>query len=150
MFRSICDDKRGVSEIVGSFVMILIVVIAGTFLYSYSVNAFSSTESSYQLQTEGREEASRERFTIIAIWWDTSTQLNLTILNYGKIDVTIDAVYIDGIAVTVFESGTGQIMLRKEKQSIIFTSPITLTPGQTYELAAVSERGSKTEVHWNA
>ncbi len=150
MSCSIYHDKKGVSEIVGSLVMILIVVIAGTALYAYSTNAFSLSESSYRLQTEGREESSRERFTIIAVWWNTDTQLNLTILNYGKIDLAIDAVYMDGTAVTAFISGTGETMARKATKSIIFTSPITIITTQTYMIVAVSERGSREEVYWNA
>ena len=64
----------------------------GTTLYSYSMSTFSLSWSSYQIQTIDREEQAQERFSIIASWWDGGNQLNLTILNYGKIEFAIDAV----------------------------------------------------------
>jgi len=150
MFRSFFNDKRGVSEVVASLIMILIVSIVGTALYSYSMNTFSSSWSSFLLQTNKREEQARERFSIIAVWWDNGNQLSLTILNYGKIELAIDAVYIDGTAVTTFISGKGEMVTRGCILSVEFSSPIKIQDGQTYEIIAVSERGSKNVVYWKA
>ena len=150
MFRSFFNDKRGVSEVVASLIMILIVSIVGTALYSYSMNTFSSSWSSFLLQTNKREEQARERFSIIAVWWDNGNQLSLTILNYGKIELAIDAVYIDGTAVTTFISGRGETVTIEGIMSIKFNSPITILDGQTYEITAVSERGGKDAVYWKA
>jgi len=150
MFRSLIHDKRGVSEVVASLVIILIVSIAGTILYSFSTDTFSSSWSSFLLQTNQREERAQERFAIITVWWDNDTQLNLTILNYGKIELAIDAVYIDGTAVTTFISGRGETVTRGNLVSVKFNSPITVQDGQTYEIIAVSERGSRDVVYWKA
>lgn len=143
-------DRHGVSEVVASLTMILIVSIAGTALYSYSMNTFGSSGSSLQLQTDSREEQARERFSIISIWWDTYNQLNLTVLNHGKIDLAIDAVYIDGTAVTAFVDGKGEMVTIGDIVCVKFTSPITILDGQTYEIIAVSERGSRDVVYWKA
>jgi len=150
MPRSLLRDRRGVSEVVASLIMILIVSIVGAALYSSSVNTFGSSSSSFLVQTKRREELARERFSIIAVWWDNNNQLNLTILNYGRIDLAIDAVYIDGTAVTSFISGRGTTMIRKDIVSVKFNSPFTIQDGQTYELVAASERGSRDVVYWKA
>jgi len=144
------NDKRGVSEVVASLLMILVVSVAGAFLYSYSMEEFGSSWSSFALQTNKREEQARERFSVIAVWWDNANQLNLTILNYGKVELAIDAVYIDGTAVTAFMSGRGQTVTREGIVSVRFSSPIVILDGQTYEVAAVSERGSRDVVYWKA
>ncbi len=150
MLRSFFKDKRGVSEVIASLIMILIVSIVGTALYSYSMDTFSSSWSSFLLQTNKKEEQARERFSIIAVWWDEGNQLNLTILNYGKIELVIDAVYIDGTAVTIFISGKGETVTRGSIVPVKFNSPITIQDDQTYEIIAVSERGSKNVVYWKA
>ena len=150
VFRSLFHDKRGVSEIVASLIIILIVSVAGAGLYAYSLNAFSSSGSSFQLQISGREERAQERFSIIAVWWDTVDQLNLTVLNYGKIELAIDAVYIDGTQVSAYTSGKGESVAKGSIVSVNFTSPISILDDQTYEIIAVSERGSRDVVYWKA
>ena len=148
--RSLRRDRRGVSEVVASLIMILIVSIVGAAIYSNSVNMLGSSSSSFLVQMKRREESARERFSIIAVWWNNDKQLNLTILNYGKIDLAIDAVYIDGTAVTTFVSGRGTTVTRKDIVSVRFNPPFTIQDGQTYELVAVSERGSRDVVYWKA
>lgn len=150
MVRSLLRDRRGVSEVVASLIMILIVSIVGAALYSNSVNMFGASSSSFLVQMERREESARERFSIVAVWWDNGNQLNLTILNYGKIDLAIDAVYIDGTAVTAFVSGRGTTVTRKDIVPVKVNSPFTIQDGQTYELVVVSERGSRDVVYWKA
>lgn len=150
MVRSLLRDRRGVSEVVASLIMILIVSIVGAALYSNSVNMFGASSSSFLVQMERREESARERFSIVAVWWDNDNQLNLTILNYGKIDLAIDAVYIDGTAVTTFVSGRGTTVTRKDIVPVKVNSPFTIQDGQTYELVVVSERGSRDVVYWKA
>jgi len=131
--------------------MVLIVSVAGSGLYAYSLNAFSSSGSSFLLQTSGREERARERLLIIAVWWDNSTgqdKMNVTVLNYGKIELAIDAVYIDGTPVSIDE-GKGTVIMTGEKVHVKFTLT-GLVPSETYEILAVSERGSKNVVYWKA
>jgi archaellum component FlaF (FlaF/FlaG flagellin family) len=128
----------------------MIVSAAGVILYSYSLGAFNSSSSLYQLQTSSREERARERFSIVAVWWDAASQLNLTILNYGRIDITIDAVYVNGTVVSNYISGKGTINGKSGLIRIKFTPPVTIESGRTYEILAVSQRGSKNAVYWKA
>jgi len=148
MLRSLFHDKRAVSEIVASLIIVLIVSVAGVALYSYSLGAFSSSSSSFQLQTSQKEEQARERLSIIAIWWDNVNQLNLTVLNYGKIELAIDAVYIYGTPVSIDE-GRGTVIVPGKKVHVKFTLT-GLVSDETYGILAVSERGSKDVVYWKA
>ena len=148
MFRSFFRDKRGVSEIIASLIIVLIASVAGVALYSYSLSSFSSSSSTFQLQTSQKEERARERFSIISVWWDTEDLLNLTVLNYGKIEIAIDAVYIDGTQVTVNE-GRGTVIVPGKKDHVKCTKT-DLTQSETYEILAVSERGTNDVVYWEA
>jgi archaellum component FlaF (FlaF/FlaG flagellin family) len=149
MPKSLFRDTRGVSEVVASLIIMLVVSIAGTILYSFSIEAFNSSSSAFLLQTNDREEQARERFSIVAIWWDSNSQLNLTVLNYGKIELIIDAVYVDGIKATINE-GKGTVIVREEMVQIKFTSSVSIQDEKTYEITTVSQRGSKVVVYWKA
>lgn len=152
MIRSFFRGKRGVSEIIASLIIVLIVTVTGTVLYSYSLDAFSSSSSSFQLQTSQSEEQEQERISIIAVWWDGISQLNLTVLNYGKIELAIDAVYIDGrqVSASTYTNGKGETIAVRSRVSVKFTSPISIIDGYTYEISAVSERGSRDVFYWKA
>jgi len=151
MLRSLFHDKRGVSEIVASLIIVLIVTVAGAGLYAYSLNAFSSSGSSFLLQTSGREERARGRLLITTVWWNvTNGYMNVTVLNYGKIEFAIDAVYIDGRQVSAYASGKGETVAKESLVSVKFTSPVPIADGQTYEIVAVSERGSRDVLYWEA
>jgi flagellin-like protein len=147
--RSLFHDRRGVSEIIASLILVLIVTAAGTVAYSMSLNSFSQSSSLFQLQTGQREEQARERFAVIAVSWDTANRLNLTVLNYGKTDLTVDAVYISGTAVTN-PQGRGVKIGALDLVFVGFDSPTPILAGQTYDILVVSERGSKNEVSWRA
>lgn len=148
MLGSFWRDKRGISEVIASLILILVVSAAGVILYTYSLNTFSSTGSSFQLRTSLREEQARERLVITAVWWDTVDLLNVTVLNYGKIDLVIDTVYIDGTRVFEYSDGRGEVVRTGELISVKFTSPVPIEDEQTYEITVVSKRGSKNVVYW--
>jgi len=143
-------DKRGVSEVVASLMMIVLVSIASIVVYSYSVNTFASSSSLVQLNTALKEEQARERLSIIAVWWDNASQLNVTVLNYGKIELVIDAVYVDGVHASAYTSGKGDTVSRGGIAAVRFVSPVSIAEGHTYEIAAITERGSKDVVQWEA
>jgi flagellin-like protein len=147
--RSFLRNNRGISEIIASLLLLLIVSVAGAALYSFSLSAFSSSSSTFQQQIDQREEQARERFQITAVWWNTVNQLNLTILNYGKIDIAVDAVYINGTPTSI-SSGRGATVGTGELFSVKLAFSVLIQDGQTYEIVAVSERGSKNAAYWKA
>ena len=143
-------DKRAVSEIIASLVLILIVSSAGVIAYSYSIGAFSSSTSLFQLDTNQKEEQTRERFAIVAVWWNPSNQLNLTVLNYGQIDLAIDAVYVNWASVTDYLGGRRITIGNGKLIQVSFTSPVSIQSGFTYEIIVASTRGSKNAIDWKA
>jgi len=150
MSRSFIRDKRGVSEIIASLIIILIAAVAGVALYSYSLSAFSSSSNSFQIETSQKEERARERLLITTVWNSTSDYMNVTVLNYGKNELVIDAVYINGIQVSAsaYTDGRGVPVAKGNLISVKFTSPVSIVSGQSYEIIVVGERGSRDVVYW--
>lgn len=148
--NSFVRNKQGVSEIIASVMLILIVSSAGIVAYSYSIGAFSSSASFFQLDTNSKEQQAQERFTIVAIWSNPPNQINLTVLNYGQIGLTVDAVYVNWTSVTNYLAGRGTTIGKGVLIQVSFTSPIAIQSGSTYEVIAVSTRGSKNAVSWKA
>jgi flagellin-like protein len=147
--NSFVRNKRGVSEIIASVVLILIVSSAGIVAYSYSMGAFSSTTSLFQLDTNMNEEQAQERFAVVAVW-NSSNQLNLTVLNYGQIDVAIDAVYVNWTSVTNYVAGRGTTIGNGALVQVSFISPVSIQSGSTYDIVTVSKRGGTNEIDWKA
>jgi flagellin-like protein len=148
--RSLSRNNKGVSEIIASLMLVLIVTSAGVIAYSYSIGAFSSSTSLFQLDTNQKEKQAQERFAIIAVWSNTSSQLNLTVLNYGQIDLTIDTVYINWTSVASYLGGRSTTIGKGELIQVSFTSPVIIQSGSTYEIIVVSTRGSKNAINWKA
>ena len=148
--NSFVRDKRGVSEVIASVMLIIIVSSAGIVAYSYSIGAFSSSTSFFQLDMNSKEQQAQERFTIVAIWSNPPSQMNLTMLNYGQIGLTLNAVYVNWTAVTNYLAGIGTTIGNGALIQVSFTSPIAIQSGSTYEIIAVSTRGSKNAVNWKA
>jgi flagellin-like protein len=147
---SLSRDRRGVSEIIASLILVLIVTAAGTVAYSMSLNSFSQSSSLFQLQTGQREEQARECFLIIRVRNTTMVdQLNLTIFNYGEIEVTIDSAYVEGTKV-IDLTGKGVIVGKEQLTTVQFISPVSIQSGVTYEILVVSSRGGKNAVFWKA
>jgi len=147
---SLFRDRRGVSEIIASLILVLIVTAAGTVAYSMSLSSFSQSSSLFRLQTGQREEKARERFLIIRVRNTTmGDQLNLTIFNYGEIEVTIDSAYVEGTKV-IDLTGKGVIVGKEQLTTVQFISPVSIQSGVTYEILVVSSRGGKNAVFWKA
>jgi len=75
--------ERGVSEIIASLMLLLIVTVLGTFLYSYALTATGLQQSYLQSQVEIESERAEERFRVVSVLWLGDDKLNVTILNYG-------------------------------------------------------------------
>jgi hypothetical protein len=149
---SFVRSRRGVSEIIADLILMLIISSAGIVAYSYSIGAFTSSSSIFQLDTSSQENQAQERFAIIAVWEGlaTTNQLNLTVLNYGQIGLTINAVYINWTTVTNYLPGWNTTIGNGALVQVGFISPITIQSGSNYQITVVSTRGSTNAITWKA
>ena len=132
---------RGVSEVVANLILLLIVTTLGTFLYSYTLTTTGLQQSYLESQVELEAERAEERFRIVTVLWLGGNKLNVTILNYGLIDITITDAYINGVKVSTYYGGRGKEIYTSELGWICFDSPIPIEEESSYEIIIVSERG---------
>jgi len=126
--------------------MMVIAIAAGTMLYAYSATTFGTAYSQFNDRTSTNEDMAKERFTVLSIWSSIASNLvNATLMNYGEIDLMIDAAYLNGTPVL----SSGQLMLSSgQLVSLKFTS--TIQQGKTYVLIIASKRGTTVETSWKA
>lgn len=134
--------RRGVSEIIASLMLILIVGILGTVLYSYTLSTTLSKYNAIQDETRRHTEIVQEHFRILTAWWSGSgNEITLTVLNYGELDAKIVDIYVDGERSTFF-TDTGDVeILTSTWKRVTFESPNPISSDTAYEIILVSERG---------
>jgi len=143
------NRERAVSEVIASLILLLIVSILGTSLYSYTLTATGFQQDALQGEVQREAERAQERFTVIAVWWSGSGDLlNLTVLNYGKLDLKIVDIYVNGERTTDFQTGHGEEMHNSKWRKISFNSPAPIFADTIYEIVVVSERGVSYVYNW--
>ncbi|MGQ9759986.1 MAG: hypothetical protein ACUVQ5_05405 [Candidatus Methanomethylicaceae archaeon] len=98
--------SKGISEIVATLIMIVLVSGAGMALYVYSMGYFTITTSALGEANRLNVNSLRERFTIVDVLFSVGggeTEVSTAVYNYGKTSVTLRAMFINGTAVAVPE-----------------------------------------------
>ena len=88
-------NRRAVSEIVASLMMLTIVSIAGAMLYHFTLQTIGTQQDSLLFDVNLQKTRSMERFEILSVRLVDSNGIKITFLNYGEVDNNIVAVYID-------------------------------------------------------
>jgi hypothetical protein len=145
------NSQKGISEIIGSLMILLIISALGTILYNYSINVMNYQQNILQTNIKIASEKAQERIRVISSnWIDSGNMLNLTILNYGVNSIKIDDVYLDQVRVQLFLLGKGEVIHTSNLGSISFVSPIPIQLGNIYEVVIVSERGVSHTLHFES
>jgi len=147
----VSHGSRAVSEVIASLILLLIVSVLGTFLYSYTLTATELQQNTLEGEVQREGERAQERFKVISVWWSGSGDLlNLTVLNYGRLDIEIVDVYVNGEGVTDYHSGRNEEIFTLKWRRISFISPEPISDGSIYEIVIVSERGVSHVHSWES
>jgi flagellin-like protein len=134
--RSFRRGVRGVSPILGSVIMILIVVIAMGAVFAFFVDYVGD----YQ---QGQGSAVMELVEIEDVFFNsTSGSADVWLYNYGEIEFRLDSVYVNGLNATLSES-VAVLPLEHAKFSVDVSGG--WLPGASYVFRFVTERGSAVE-----
>lgn len=134
----ILRDKRAVSPVFSTVALILVVVLGMSMLFAY----FTDYVTHFQ---RGQGSAIMELIEIEDVWFKNRQLINLTIYNYGKVDIKITSLYIDGEPVVFFdnEKNVNLIEIQVGKHGSIRVQPSNpLTNSTNYHFKLVTERGS--------
>ncbi len=120
----------------------MIISALGTFLYNFTLTSVGYQQNILLEEFQSATDKAQERLRVTAILWgDSSDTLNLTVLNYGKFDIKILDIYVNGKRVTSYLDGLGETIAILKLGRISFISPLPVTPETLYEIVIVSERG---------
>ncbi len=143
--------RRGVSEIISTIILILIVSVAGSLLFAYSADFFQGQQDSIISENERTIDQSEERFRISTVFWSGAGDvLDIAVYNYGIDDMEITDIYVDGVRVQTYTSGRNEIIYTEKIKRIVFTSPVSITLGEGYTINIVSGKGVSQIDNWEA
>jgi len=136
--RKLRRNKKAVSNVIGTILMILVVTIGMSIMFSF----FVTFVKNYQT---GSGSSVMELVSIEDVWFRFNTGGNVTVwlYNYGKVDVTVSAFYVNGVSVN-FNSMTipvGEHM----SATVQVNNGNEWIPGTTYDFKFVTQRGSVFE-----
>ena len=142
---------RAVSEVISSLIILLVVSVSGTFLYSNALTAMGNQENLLRRDLRIGMGKAQERIRIVSALGSVSLDLvNITFLNYGKLDVKIIDIYVEGVRVTSYISGRGNEVLTLDLGTVSFASPVPFVGDANYDLVIVSERGVTYAYSWRS
>lgn len=144
-------QRRGVSEIISTIILILIVSVAGSLLFAYSAEFFQREQDTIITDNQRTIDQAEERFRISAVYWSgAGNVLDIAVYNYGSDDMDITDIYVDNIRVQTYTSGRDELIKTEKIKRIVFTSPVTITLGETYAITIVSSNGVTQTDNWEA
>lgn len=99
--------SKGVSEIVATVLMILMVSTIGMGVFLYSMGYFSGITSARYETNRMEINAIQENFRVVdaIIKNGTSCEVRLAVYNYGNVRIDLAAMYVNGIPFTVTATG---------------------------------------------
>jgi len=101
-------NRRGVSQIIGSLIVLAIVASVGSVILFQGLNQIAAFNHDLQLHDTERNLALREDVLLEHIWFDSSgTDVTLYLANIGSTDTTI-------ATVTIVKIDTQELILKEE------------------------------------
>jgi hypothetical protein len=145
MFKS----KKGVSEVVASLVVLLIISILGTSIYSVSVTMMQRQRDTIKWTTDIESEKYLEKIKALYVNWNsTDDVLEIYFLNYGNLVINIADIYLNGFRVLNYIEGRNIPVQTSDIGTIKIESPITVTKGELFEVTIVTGRGVSHVYNW--
>jgi flagellin-like protein len=140
-------NKRAVSPVIGTVLMIMITMIGMTLLFAF-VASYSQTYKA------GIGSSVMESLTIEDVWLSYDSEVYdskvlMHVYNSGKIDCTISSVYVDGLAL----NATLNEKIEAGKDTVLFLNregASAWDPRQTYTFQVSTLRGSNFELKYTA
>ena len=144
-----CKSKKGVSEVVASLVVLLIISILGTSIYNMSVTTMQKQRDAIKWTSNIESEKHMEKIrTLYVNWNSTGDELEIYFLNYGNIVINIADIYLNGFRVLNYIEGRNVPVQTSDIDTIKIELPITITTGELYEVIIVTGRGVSHVYNW--
>lgn len=135
--RSLSRNKKAVSNVIGTILMILVVVVGMSIAFGYFVNFVKDYQN-------GRGASVMELVSIEDVWFKNDNGnliVNVWLYNNGKVSASVSSLYINGIQQPGFDGA--QIPIGGHAQ----LSPVEFawSDATVYDLKFVTARGTAIE-----
>jgi hypothetical protein len=134
--------RKAVGEIVAALIILLIASVLGSYLLTIGLKSTNEKSVLIKEELQFEEKSSQERFTVIHAFKNGNI-ISLWIINYGKVDINIKSVYING---NQYNPNNNEVFTSQRKQFDIDASGVS--PALDYDIIIVSERGVNVESKW--
>ncbi len=139
--RKLTRNRKAVSSVFSTILMIMIVVVGMSVAFGYFVNFVKDYQA-------GRGQSVMEMISIEDVWF-RADNTSIWIYNYGKVSVTINALYINGQSVNFDPSGSLSVPVGEHRDMIVPATAWNWTSARgtthLYHFKLVTERGSVSE-----
>ena len=135
--RKLLMNKKGVTPVISAVIMILVVMIGMSALFSF----FVSYSKDYQI---GSGSAVFEVMTIEDLWFGDENNVTLWLFNYGKVDIKISGIYVDGSSIDL-NTDDLSIDVGAHRQFTFFMPYDEPLNPPSYHLKIVTNRGTSFE-----
>jgi len=133
--------NRGVSEIIASLVLLVIVSTLGVIVYNVALSNMSSQKNYLVSDFSDQGKRAQEKFVITSITKIPGGLLNVTFFNYGFIDIKITDVYVNNTK-CIFNQ---EKPITPTSELNYLTITYSETSQKTVNILIVSERGASVE-----
>jgi hypothetical protein len=138
--------RKGVSEIVASMIVLVIVSVFGVMLYNISAGMIAGKQNDLFSELKFESEKAQERFEVVGVDYPGEREIRIWVLNFSKnsdSEITISSVYVDDLNAEIQEAGP-IILDQSNLKYITITIPAdreSLVNVNNYQLLIVSEKG---------
>jgi hypothetical protein len=103
-------------------------------------------KSNLQENLTTKVEQTKERCKILHVEWNGIDDiLNISLINYGKINLKIVDIYVNGYRVYYYHGIFPINIPTSEISQISFTSPVSISENELYDIVIISGRGGSNE-----
>ena len=141
--KKVLKSRRAVSPVFSTILLILIVTIAMSTLFTFVVGYSSGFQ-------QGLGSARLEMIEVEDVWFKPETPgktefIIISRYNYGELNVTVVSVYMNGLPVSLEYR---RVVVPPEGHVDLSTVDPKWDPFVRYHIRLVSERGSDFDVNW--
>ncbi len=129
MIRKIRKNRKAVSPVIATLLMIAIAVAAAILVYVWSMGLIGT------LQTGGGEQV-KEQLMMEAYDWTATGTLKIHLRNVGTTEVVVAAVYVEGVSNTM-----SKVVSIGAVTDASATSLPTIVSGRSYNVKIVTSTG---------
>jgi archaellum component FlaF (FlaF/FlaG flagellin family) len=142
--RRLKRGKRGLSPVISSVILAAAVLTIGISVWTFATGSSGVIQESYCDEVIESAERVQERFCIENMGLDqASNTVTVWVLNYGPIDLTIDAVRVTGGSNVSSHAVDVVIPIGEVVRIDVTPSEVSLLDGLSLSLEVISRRGNK-------